>query len=184
MILSDSSITEEMKNNSITIEPFNPAYLKANGYDVHLGSKLGVYDDLDFDCKAEPTLRLFDIERNGFVLQPGELYLGVTKELIGSKVHIPYIDGKSSLGRLGMMVHITAGAADSGWNGPFTLEIMVAKPTRVYADMPIGQVRFQCVHGEVLNPYNKDSNSKYNESPRDAPVGSKMFRNYVDGKWL
>jgi dCTP deaminase len=104
------------------------------------------------------------------------LYLGVTQEYTETHQHVPFLEGKSSVGRLGIDIHATAGKGDVGFCNHWTLEISVVHPVRVYAGMPIGQLIFFGVEGEVLNPYNRKPSAKYNgRDPR--PMESMMWRN-------
>jgi dCTP deaminase len=113
---------------------------------------------------------------DGMILSPNHLYLGSTIEYTESHKHVPFVDGKSSSGRLGITIHCTAGRGDVGFKGHWTLEIHVVEAVRVYAGMPIGQLIF-FETGEVDMPYDKKPNAKYgNNSPE--PQASMMFRNF------
>ncbi len=176
MILTDREILEEIDAGSIVIEPFNRDDLGSNSYDVHLGSKLAVYTCETLDAKASNPIKYMEIPEEGFVLQPGELYLGVTQEYTETMKHVPFLEGKSSTGRLGIVIHATAGKGDVGFQGTWTLEISCLKPVRVYAGMPIGQLIYFTVSSTPLTPYNKKQNAKYNGQGAE-PVESKMYRN-------
>jgi dCTP deaminase len=104
------------------------------------------------------------------------LYLGVTAEYTEIHKHVPFLEGKSSVGRLGIDIHATAGKGDVGFCNTWTLEISVSQPVRVYAGMPIGQLIFFVVEGEIQNYYNKKSNAKYTQRT-DKPVESMMWKN-------
>lgn len=176
MILSDLRILEEIKSGSIVIEPFDRKYLGSNSYDVHLGKHLAVYDAKILDAKAHNTISHFDIPEEGYVLQPGTLYLGVTEEYTETHNHVPFLEGKSSTGRLGIDIHATAGKGDVGFCNTWTLEISCVHPVRIYAGMPIGQLIYFPVEGEVENLYNKKENAKYTERTI-RPVESMMWKN-------
>ena len=109
MILTDGEILKEIEKKTIIIEPFNKSDLGSNSYDVHLGEKLAIYKDEILDAKKNNEIVLFNIPDEGFVLQPGELYLGVTQEYTETHNHVPFLEGKSSTGRLGISIHATAG---------------------------------------------------------------------------
>jgi dCTP deaminase len=109
MILSDKKILAEIEKGTIKIEPYNRTCLGSNSYDVHLGKHLATYVDKELDAKKHNTIAHFDIPDEGFVLQPGELYLGVTEEYTETHEHVPFLEGKSSTGRLGIDIHATAG---------------------------------------------------------------------------
>jgi dCTP deaminase len=110
------------------------------------------------------------------VLQPGVLYLGVTEEYTETHAHIPFLEGKSSTGRLGIDIHATAGKGDVGFCNTWTLEISVTQPVRVYRSMPIGQLIYFAVEGDIETYYNKKKNAKYNKRTI-KPVESMMWKN-------
>lgn len=177
MILSDKQILEEIEQGSILIRPFDPHSLGCNSYDVHLGSTMATYLDSCLDAKGHNRIKTFEIPQEGIVLRPDEFYLGVTLEYTETHKHVPFLEGKSSVGRLGIDIHATAGKGDIGFCNHWTLEISVKKPVRVYAGMPIGQVIFFTVQGDILTPYSKKRSAKYN-TPCDKPVESMMFKNF------
>ncbi len=176
MILSDKRILEEIEKKTIVIEPYDRAALGSNSYDVHLGPHLALYKDEVLDAKAHNTIEHFEIPDEGYVLQPDQFYLGVTLEYTETHAHVPFLEGKSSTGRLGIDIHATAGKGDVGFCGNWTLEISVKKPVRVYKGMPIGQLIYFPVEGEILVPYNSKKNAKYSGQP-NRPVESMMWKN-------
>ena len=176
MILTDQQIRAEMALGTIVIEPFEAGSLGTNSYDVHLGRHLATYRDAVLDARAHNEIDHFEIGAEGFVLRPGELYLGVTEEYTETHAHVPFLEGKSSVGRLGIDIHATAGKGDVGFSNTWTLEISVSKPVRVYAGMPIGQLIYFEVKGGIDNPYNRKASAQYNE-PTTRPVESMMWRN-------
>ncbi len=176
MILSDRRILEEIEKKTIVIEPYHREKLGSNSYDVHLGKNLAVYVDAVLDAKKHNTIRHFEIPEEGFVLQPDCLYLGVTFEYTETHAHVPFLEGKSSTGRLGIDIHATAGKGDIGFCGHWTLEISCKVPVRVYAGMPIGQLIYFPLEGEVEVAYDKKKNAKYSNQP-DVPVESMMWKN-------
>lgn len=176
MILTDSQILEAIEKGSIVIEPFDPKRLGSNSYDVHLGKTLALYVDDVLDAKKHNMIQTFEIPEEGFVLEPDKLYLGVTKEYTETHAHVPFLEGKSSVGRLGIDIHATAGKGDIGFCNFWTLEISVKMPVRVYAGMPIGQLIYFAVQGDVVNPYNTKASAKYNER-KPLPVESMMWKN-------
>lgn len=176
MILTDKKILEQIEKGTIKIEPFNRKSLGTNSYDVHLGCTLGIYNDEILDAKKHNTITIFEIPNEGFVLQPNELYLGVTLEYTETHNHVIYIEGKSSTGRLGIDIHATAGKGDVGFCGYWTLEISVKRPVRVYKGMPIGQLIYFVVNGKVEVKYNQKQNAKYNQQP-NKPIESMMWKN-------
>lgn len=166
-----------MEQRSIVIEPFDPAALGSNSYDVHLGRMLARYVDETLDAKKHNKIVLFPIPDEGFLLEPSHFYLGVTEEYTETHAHVPFLEGKSSVGRLGIDIHATAGKGDIGFCNYWTLEISVKQPVRVYAGMPIGQLIYFVVDGTVLNPYNRKSSAKYN-ARASVPVESMMWKNF------
>lgn len=176
MILSDSKILEAIARKDIVIEPYDRECLGSNSYDVHLGRYLAVYVDDVLDARKHNKISEFEIGEDGFVLQPGTLYLGVTDEYTETHGYVPFLEGKSSVGRLGIDIHATAGKGDVGFCNTWTLEISVSMPVRVYAGMPIGQLIYFAVDGHVENTYNNKSSAKYNDRTV-RPVESMMWKN-------
>lgn len=176
MILSDKRILEEIEKGTILIEPFRPECLGTNSYDVHLGRYLGTYVDRVLDAREHNKIDIFEIPEEGFVLYPGVLYLGVTEEYTETHAHIPFLEGKSSTGRLGIDIHATAGKGDVGFCNTWTLEISVSQPVRIYAGMPIGQLIYFVVEGDINTLYNQKRNAKYNKRTV-KPVESMMWKN-------
>lgn len=176
MILSDKRILEEIEKGTIVIEPFDRKCLGTNSYDVHLGKHLATYKDDVLDAKKHNEIQHFEIPEEGFVLQPDALYLGVTLEYTESHAQVPFLEGKSSTGRLGIDIHATAGKGDVGFCNTWTLEISVAQPVRIYKGMPIGQLIYFVVDGEIETMYNTKGSAKYNQKTV-RPVESMMWKN-------
>ena len=176
MILTDVQILESIENGEIVIEPYSRKSLGTNSYDVHLGKFLAVYTEEILDARKHNPTKEIIIPEEGFVIQPGTLYLGVTEEYTETHATVPFLEGKSSVGRLGIDIHATAGKGDVGFCNTWTLEISCVHPVRVYAGMPIGQLIYFKVDGEIENYYNKKSNAKYNQRTT-KPVESMMFKN-------
>ena len=176
MILTDSRILEEIAKGTIKIEPYTREDLGSNSYDVHLGKWLATYINAELDAKKHNKIDYFEIPEEGFVLQPQSFYLGVTEEYTETHAHVPFLEGKSSTGRLGIDIHATAGKGDVGFCGNWTLEISCKQPVRIYKGMPIGQLIYFPVEGEILVKYNQKKNAKYNGQP-NKPVESMMWKN-------
>ncbi len=176
MILSDKGILEEIERGSIIIEPFDLKCLGTNSYDVHLGKYLATYRSRVLDAKKQNEIDHFEIPKDGFVLHPGILYLGVTLEYTETHRHVPFLEGKSSTGRLGIDIHATAGKGDVGFCNTWTLEISVSQPVKIYPGMPIGQLIYFAVDGEIGTMYNAKGNAKYNNKTT-RPVESMMWKN-------
>ena len=177
MILSDSKIKKLIKTKKIVIEPFDATCIGSNSYDIHLGSTLAVYESKTLDAKKHNKIKYFEIPDKGFVLKPNVLYLGVTHEYTETHAHVPFLEGKSSTGRLGIDIHATAGKGDVGFCGYWTLEISVKIPVRIYKYMPIGQLIYYSVDGNIDVEYNKKNNAKYNNQP-NQPIESMMWKNF------
>lgn len=176
MILSDKKILEAIEKGEIVIEPYDRSCLGTNSYDVHLGKHLACYKNRVLDAKKHNEIEHFEIPEEGFVLEPGTLYLGVTEEYTETHNSVPFLEGKSSVGRLGIDIHATAGKGDVGFCNTWTLEISVTMPVRIYAGMPIGQLIYFAVEGDIENYYNKKKNAKYT-SRTQKPVESMMWKN-------
>ncbi|MBK7254126.1 MAG: dCTP deaminase [Ignavibacteria bacterium] len=178
MILSDKKILEEIKSKTIVIKPYDRKCLGSNSYDVHLGEWLAVYKDEVLDAKKHNKVNYFKIPRDGHILHPTKLYLGATLEYTETYKYVPFLEGKSSIGRLGIDIHATAGKGDVGFKNYWTLEISVKQPVKVYAGMPIGQLIYFLVEGDVLTSYDKKLSAKYNKKT-NKPVESMMWKNFL-----
>jgi dCTP deaminase len=176
MILSDSEILAAMSRGEIVIEPYNRECLGTNSYDVHLSKHLATYKNRVLDARQHNQIEHFEIPAEGYVLEPQINYLGSTVEYTESHAAVPFLEGKSSVGRLGMDIHATAGKGDVGFCNYWTLEISVKQPVRVYEGMPVGQLIYFLVQGEILTPYNAKGSAKYN-GRTPLPVESMMWRN-------
>src|SRR4030095_10101886 len=177
MILSDTQILKAIEKGEIVITPFDKSGLGTNSYDVHLAPYLAVYKDVVLDARLHNEIEHFEIGPEGFVIQPGELYLGVTVEYTESHCAVPFLEGKSSVGRLGIDIHATAGKGDVGFCNTWTLEISVKQPVRLYHSMPIGHLIYFEVSGDVGTPYHAKASAKYN-TRTDKPVASMMWKNF------
>ena len=184
MILTDKDILEAIEAKKIVIEPYRRDCLGSNSYDVHLGAVLAIYKTQVLDAREHNEIEYFTIPDEGFVLRTDTLYLGVTEEYTETHQHVPFLEGKSSVGRLGIDIHATAGKGDVGFCNTWTLEISVKQPVRIYGGMPIGQLIYFEVKGDCLVPYATKANAKYN-TRTVKPVESMMFKNYdgVAGRW-
>jgi dCTP deaminase len=178
MILADTKILQEMEKGTIVITPFDRKHLGSNSYDVHLGKHLAVYKSDILDAKVHNEVDHFDIPDEGLILLPHRLYLGVTEEYTETHAHVPFLEGKSSIGRLGIDIHATAGKGDIGFCNTWTMEISVKQPVRIYHGMPIGQLIYFEVSGEVGMSYKSKPNAKYGQRT-DKPVESMMWKNFL-----
>jgi dCTP deaminase len=149
MILTGPQIVDSTADRRIVISPFEPGQVNPNSYNVRLGSTLRTYDTDVIDAYRPNPTRTFTIDDDGFVLQPGELYLGHTVEEVGSDHYVPLLFGRSSVGRLGLFVEITAPIGDIGFHGQWTLMLSAIRPLRVYPGMKIGQIMFFETCGDI-----------------------------------
>ena len=177
MILSDTKIRAAMRAGKIVIRPFREECLGTNSYDVHLGPYLSVYRDAALDARRPNPVRERRIPDEGFVLVPGQLYLGVTEEYTETHGFVPFLEGKSSVGRLGIDIHSTAGKGDEGFCNYWTLEMSVKLPVRIYAGMPVGQLIYFEISGPVARSYSAKSTAKYRTVSRH-PTPSRMYLNF------
>ncbi|MFZ0892398.1 MAG: dCTP deaminase [Thermoplasmata archaeon] len=177
MILSDTKIRAEMRRGNIVVRPFRSSCLGTNSYDVHLGPYLATYREGALDSQRANPIHEFRIPKEGFVLVPGQLYLGVTEEYTETHGFVPFLEGKSSVGRLGIDIHSTAGKGDEGFCNYWTLEMSVKLPVRVYAGMPVGQLIYFEISGPVARSYSKKASAKYRTISRH-PIPSRMHLNF------
>jgi dCTP deaminase len=180
MILSDVAIRRAMDSDRIVIRPFREDCLGTNSYDVHLGPYLAVYRGGALDARRANPVREFRIPPSGFVLVPGQLYLGVTEEYTETHGYVPFLEGKSSVGRLGIDIHSTAGKGDEGFCNYWTLEMSVKIPVRIYAGMPVGQLIYFEVSGPIRRSYGDKKSAKYRTVSRH-PTPSRMHLNFRPG---
>jgi len=149
MILTGSKIQQEVSNGRIIIEPFDEKQLNPNSYDFRLGDTIKTYHSKVLDTRKINLTKTRSIPTSGLILTPDTIYLGHTKEKIGSDHYVPIIKGKSSTGRVGLFIYITANLIDIGFLGQFTLMMHAVQPVKIYPDMRIGQVTFWKVIGNI-----------------------------------
>jgi dCTP deaminase len=146
MILSGQAIRERL-GNDIVIDPFDDAQLNPNSYNLTLHNELLVYEELMLDMAKANRVRRVEIPEEGLVLSPNQLYLARTAERTTTHNLVPQIEGRSSVGRLGLFVHVTAGFGDVGFSGYWTLEMFAVQPVRIYAGVPICQIFYHQIIG-------------------------------------
>jgi dCTP deaminase len=184
VILSDTEILAAIERGDILIDPFDITALGGNSYDVRLAPVLRTYEThppWHLDCVIEHQTRDVTIPDTGYLLVPGILYLGSTVEYTETHKHVPYLDGRSSVGRLGISIHATAGRGDVGFCNHWTMEITVAQPVCIYAGMKIGQLTYHTVLGEVERRYSSKESTTYgklarNPLPQPSRLWTKMGR--------
>lgn len=150
-MLTKLAIMEEMRKGNIIIQPFNQKQLNPNSYNVTLNERLERYTCNVLDAYKENPTEEIIIPKEGYVLEPNVLYLARTNEYTETYNLVPGIDGRSSIGRLGIEIHRTAGFGDVGFRGTWTLEITAIMKVRVYPNMQIGQLYYEEITGEPTN---------------------------------
>lgn len=186
MILSDGTIRKLLANGRLILDPLDPEQVQPASVDVRLGSGFLAFRNhttefIDPYDRPADLMQLVEVsEGQPFILHPGEFALGTTVEAIGLPDDlVARVEGKSSLGRLGLMIHATAGFIDPGWpRGQITLELSnVAKlPIRLWPGMRIGQLSFHTLDAPAERPYGSPGlNSKY--AGQVGPVASRYERN-------
>lgn len=171
MILTGKKIIEEVNNNRITIDPFRADQINPNSYDFRLGNIVMVYKNNTLDPKVINKTEIIEIPDAGLTLQPDKLYLGHIDEIMGSNSYVPIIRGRSSTGRLGLFIHITADLIDIGSINQWTLQMHAVQPVKVYRGMLIGQVTFWEVEGDIVLYKGKYQGSR-------GPMPSQIFKDF------
>jgi dCTP deaminase len=162
MILLRSEIKKQMERGKIKITPFDESRLNPNSINLTLADELMIYDEIQvehcaatdvLDPRRENVATIIKIPEKGFILRPGELYLGRTAEYTETNGYVPMLEGRSSIGRLGVAIHVTAGFGDIGFSGYWTLELFVVRPVRLYAGLEIAQIYYHDVIGDRTDVY-------------------------------
>jgi dCTP deaminase len=186
MVLSDRTIKEEIAAERIAFDPFDPEMVQPSSVDVRVDRQFRVFHNarypfIDVRQPMDELTELVEVEDDEpFILHPGEFVLGQTLE----RVTLPddlvaRLEGKSSLGRLGLLIHSTAGFVDAGFHGNLTLELsnVANLPITIYHGMPIGQISFMRMDGPVDNPYgSQETGSKYQGQAEPTP--SRFYLNF------
>ncbi len=149
MILTGHEIERCVARGDIVLDPFDPAQINPNSYDLRLGPTLLTYRDEVLDPRRENATDQHDIPPQGTVLRAGGFYLGASVERIGSRRMAPIIHAKSGIARLGLFVHVTADLVDIGSIGNVTFQLHPTIDVTVYPGMLLGQVSFWAAKGEV-----------------------------------
>lgn len=203
-ILSDLEIRRAITAGEIEIDPFTPEHLNITSYDLTLGNEVRVYSNwvtgtpiewahhngpegaIDgsslrpvadpVNSKEVPVTHAWKFDDRGFLLKPGIGYLMHTRERVRTDCYNPILDGKSSIGRLFIQVHATAGYGDPGFNGQYTLEVIVQHPVRVFPGMRICQIRFHTIAGRLGKLY--DQVGHYTQESAKGAVASQAWRQF------
>lgn len=171
MILSGSEILKHI-GNEIVIEPFDKRRINPNSYNLSLFNELLVYENNILDMRQPNRTSKIVIPDNGLVLEPNKLYLGRTNEYTKTDKYVPMLEGRSSTGRLGLFIHVTAGFGDIGFAGFWTLEIFCVQPVKIYPDVEICQIYYHDIAGE----YDLYCNGKYQNNTGIQP--SLMYKDF------
>lgn len=148
MILSGDEI-QRLQGTDIKIDPFDPSNLNPNSYNLTLHHELLTYEEVVLDMKKNNRSRRLTIPEQGLTLEPNRLYLGRTIERTETHNLVPMIEGRSSIGRLGLFVHVTAGFGDVGFKGFWTLEMFAIQPIKIYPGTAICQIFYHQVAGNI-----------------------------------
>ena len=148
MILSGKEIKKQVKEGSIAIDPFTDEQINPNSYNLRLHPDLLVYDNDILDMREKNSASPLVIPEDGLLLEPHKLYLGRTVERTSTDKYVPMLEGRSSVGRLGLFIHITAGFGDIGFDGFWTLEIFCVQPIRIYSGLQICQIFYHTIDGD------------------------------------
>jgi dCTP deaminase len=173
MILSGREIDARM-GQDIIIRPYDKSRLNPNSYNLELHDELLVYTEKQLDMKKNNAWTTLTIPEEGFVLEPNRLYLGRTLEYTETRNLVPMLEGRSSVGRLGLFVHVTAGFGDVGFRGFWTLEMFSVQPIRIYAGVQVCQIYYHTLQGESESY----TSGKYQDNRGIQP--SLLYRDYND----
>lgn len=171
MILSGKEIVNRM-GKEIVIEPFDERRVNPNSYNLSLHRELLVYEESVLDMKKRNPVKKIEIPASGLRLEPGRLYLGRTNEFTKTEGFIPMLEGRSSVGRLGLFIHVTAGFGDVGFAGYWTLEMFCTQPIVIYPDVEICQIYYHTIKGE----YDRYESGKYQNNTGIQP--SLLYREF------
>lgn len=171
MILSRQKIRSRL-GKDIFIEPYNEEQLNPNSYNLRLHNELLVYENNTLDMKKSNDTKKLIIPEEGLLLEPGKLYLGRTVEYTKTDNYVPMLEGRSSIGRLGLFIHVTAGFGDVGFSGYWTLEIFCVQPIKVYPEVEVCQIYYHTIDGD----YDKYTSGKYQNNKGIQP--SLLYRDF------
>ncbi|MFW6015178.1 MAG: dCTP deaminase [bacterium] len=179
MKLSDGGILEELKKGNIFIEDFNIKRLNPNSYNLRLHNEIVMYkrslDGKPLDMKAKMETISIDINKEkGFLMEPNRLYLARTLEYTKTYNLVPGLEGRSSIGRLGIDIHATAGFGDNGFEGYWTLELSCKEPVYIYPFIEICQIYYEPLKGSIYTTY---SSGKYQKNK--GIQGSKIYKEFI-----
>lgn len=172
MILSGKEIAKNIEAGDIIIEPYDPSKVNPNSYNLSLFNELLVYEEDVLDMKKPNKTKKITIPEEGLILEPNKLYLGRTNEYTKTDKFVPMLEGRSSTGRLGLFIHVTAGFGDIGFAGYWTLEIFCVQPIKIYPNTEICQIYYHDIHGD----YDLYKSGKYQHNTGIQP--SMMYKDF------
>lgn len=171
MILSGKEIQKRI-GKEIIIEPFDKRRINPNSYNLSLANELLVYDYYELDMKLPNPASRIVIPDEGLLLEPNKLYLGRTNEYTATDRYVPMLEGRSSTGRLGLFIHVSAGFGDIGFKGYWTLEIFCVQPVRIYPNVEVCQIYYHDIDGE----YDLYTGGKYQNNK--GIEASKLYQDF------
>jgi dCTP deaminase len=189
MLLSDQDIFEQVRTERVKLEPYSPDLLQPASYDVRLDRWFRLFDNHRYgvidpaEDQHELTHRFTPELGEPFILHPGEFVLGATLEVVGLPDNLAArLEGKSSLGRLGLLTHSTAGFIDPGFEGQITLELsnVATLPIKLWPGMKIGQLCFFEMTSPAERPYGAGASFSRYQGQR-GPTASQSWRNFIKG---
>jgi len=172
VILSGLEIKKQIELGNIQISPFDEGRINPNSYNLCLHNELMVYTNPVLDMKKPLNTEILIIPGDGLILQPGKLYLGRTHEKTSTNAYVPMLEGRSSIGRLGLYIHVTAGFGDVGFSGFWTLEIQCVHPVKIYPMVEICQIYYHTIEGD----YSSYDSGKYQNNTGIQP--SLIYRDF------
>jgi deoxycytidine triphosphate deaminase len=173
MILTGNEIKREVLNGKIHIKPFISGNINPNSYNFRLGSTLKIYNEKVLDPRKINDFKILKIPKDGFILEPNQLYLGHTIEEMGSDYYAPTMQARSSVGRLGLYIYLNSGLGDIGFKKQWTLELHSIHRLKIFAGMKVGQMLFWRPQGKI-SLYK----GKYKDS--SGPEVSQIWRDFVN----
>jgi dCTP deaminase len=173
MILSGKEILKNIQSGDIKITPFDERKINPNSVNLTLANELLTYNEHTLDMKKQNLTSKLIIPDEGLVLEPNKLYLGRTNEFTATDKFVPMLEGRSSTGRLGLFIHVTAGFGDVGFAGFWTLEMFCIQPIKIYPNVDICQIYYHTIEGE----YDLYRGGKYQNNTGIQP--SMMYKDFI-----
>jgi dCTP deaminase len=183
MILSGLEIKNKL-GKEISIDPFDESCINPNSYNLKLYNELFIYNDEILDVRKNNSTKKIIIPESGILLKPGILYLGRTVEYTKTDRYVPVLEGRSSIGRLGLSVHITAGFGDVGFNGYWTLGLSCIHPIIIYPFIKICQICYHSIEGEyckyISDKYQNNRGIQASMLYKENKDGDNFLNHYIN----